>query len=174
MSVELEYGFVSAVDLKLCRIRARLPDRDNVQTYWLSVPQRATKGTRRRPLMPELGEQVALLLDDDGVRGTYLGGVYSTSAPPPVTDPDTDYIRFSDGTAITYNRETGQLLVDSVGTVVVNAATSAEVAAPNVTVTGITEVVGPTSIKGDLKVQGNIHATGSIIDTTGNTPNHSH
>ncbi|MDH0894349.1 MULTISPECIES: phage baseplate assembly protein V [unclassified Pseudomonas] len=174
MSVELEYGFVSAVDLKLCRIKVRLPDRDDLQSHWLTVPQRATKGTKRRPLMPELGEQVAVLLDEDGVRGTYLGGVYFKAEPPPVTDPDTDYVRFSDGTAITYNRASGQLLVDSVGTVVVNAATSAQVTAPQVTVQGVTDVVGDTTITGNLQVAGNIHATGSIIDTGGNTPNHSH
>lgn len=168
MSVELEYGFVSAVDLKLCRIRARLPDRDNVQTYWLSVPQRATKGTRRRPLMPELGEQVALLLDDDGVRGTYLGGVYSTQAPPPVTDPDTDYVRFSDGTEVSYNRSSGQLTIDCVGQVAIHSAAGAKVVSPTLQIQAV------STIQGNLNVVGNIHATGSIKDEGGNTSNHSH
>lgn len=174
MSVELEYGFVSAVDLKLCRIRARLPDRDNLQTYWLTVPQRATKGTRRRPLMPELGEQVCVLLDADGVRGTYLGGVYSTAAPPPVTDADTDYVRFSDGTVVSYNRESGLLLVDSVGAVTVQAATAVEVTAALVTITGVTAINGNTTITGRLEVEGDIHATGKILDDGGNTSNHTH
>ncbi|MOA21482.1 Phage-related baseplate assembly protein [compost metagenome] len=86
MSVELEYGEVSAVDYQGCRIRVRLDDRDGVQSYWLNVPQRNTQGTQRRPLLPELGEQVAVLLDADGVGGVYLGGIYSTAEPPPVVD----------------------------------------------------------------------------------------
>ncbi len=69
MGVELEYGEVSAVDYQGCRIRVRLDDRDGVESYWLHVPQRNTQGTQRRPLMPELNEQVAVLLDADGVGG---------------------------------------------------------------------------------------------------------
>ncbi len=168
MSVELEYGFVSAVDLKLCRIKARLPDRDDLQSHWLTVPQRATKGTRRRPLMPELGEQVALLLDADGVRGTYLGGVYSTSAPPPVTDPDTDYMRFSDGTEVSYNRESGTLSVKCVGQVDIRSRAGVTVTAPTLA------IEATSSIQGDLVVEGSIQATGTIMDVGGNSNHHSH
>ena len=100
MGVELEYGEVSAVDYQSCQIRVRLDDRDGVESYWLHVPQRNTQGTQRRPLMPELNEQVAVLLDADGVGGVYLGGVYSTAEPPPVVDEDTDYVRF---TACSFN-----------------------------------------------------------------------
>lgn len=38
----------------------------------------------------------------------------------------------------------------------------------------ITMIGGTWNIKGDLNVEGNIHATGTIIDESGNTPNHSH
>jgi hypothetical protein len=61
-------------------IRVRLDDRDGLQTYWLQIPQRNTQGTQRRPLLPELSEQVAVLLDADG-GGVYLGGIYSTRRP---------------------------------------------------------------------------------------------
>ncbi|WP_249314297.1 phage baseplate assembly protein V [Pseudomonas fluorescens] len=115
MGVELEYGEVSAVDYMTCRIRVRLDDRDGVESYWLNVPQRNTQGTQRRPLMPELNEQVAVLLDSDGVGGVYLGGIFSTAEPPPVVDADTDYVRFSDGTVSTYDRAAGVMTLDCVG-----------------------------------------------------------
>lgn len=124
MPVELEYGEVSAVDYKGCRIRVRLDERDGVQSYWLNVPQRHTQGTKSRPLLPEMGEQVAVLLDADGVGGVYLGGVYSTAEPPPVVDEHTDYVRFYDGTTVTYNTSSKALVVNCVGSVAVTAATS--------------------------------------------------
>ncbi len=75
----LEFGDVVAVDYASCRVRVRLDERDGLVTYWLHVPQRHTQGTKARPLMPEIGEQVAVLLEDDGVEGVVLGG----STPPP-------------------------------------------------------------------------------------------
>lgn len=79
MPTQLEYGEVTALDHQTCRLRVRLDDRDGVQTYWLNIPQRNTQGTQRRRLMPEIGEQVAVLLDGDGVGGVCLGGIYSTA-----------------------------------------------------------------------------------------------
>ncbi|MCY1546525.1 phage baseplate assembly protein V [compost metagenome] len=124
MAVELEYGEVSAVDYLDCRIRVRLDERDGIESYWLHVPQRNAQGTKRRPLLPELGEQVAVLLDADGVGGVFLGGIYSTAEPPPVVDEDTDFVRFRDGTTVTYNTASHALAVDCVGSVAIQAATT--------------------------------------------------
>ncbi|MBW8277854.1 phage baseplate assembly protein V, partial [Pseudomonas aeruginosa] len=63
----LEFGDVVAVDYVSCRVRVRLDERDGLVTYWLHVPQQHTQGTKSRPLMPEIGEQVSVLLNDDGV-----------------------------------------------------------------------------------------------------------
>ena len=183
MGVELEYGEVSAVDYLTCRIRVRLDDRDGLQTYWLNIPQRNTQGTQRRPLMPELGEQVAVLLDADGVGGVYLGGIYSTAEPPPVTDEDTDYVRFSDGTVSTYNRAAGVMTLDCVGAllvkcgrnITVEASEPLVVKAPTATL-DIPQVIlnGELLVKGGLKVNGDIEATGTVMDIGGNSNHHSH
>jgi phage baseplate assembly protein V len=183
MGVELEYGEVSAVDYLTCRIRVRLDDRDGLQTYWLNIPQRNTQGTQRRPLMPELGEQVAVLLDADGVGGVYLGGIYSTAEPPPVTDEDTDYVRFSDGTVSTYNRAVGVMTLDCVGAllvkcgrnITVEAGEPLVVKAPSATL-DIPQVIlnGDLLVNGGLKVSGDIEATGTVMDIGGNSNHHSH
>lgn len=177
MGVELEYGEVSAVDYPGCRIRVRLDDRDGVQSYWLNVPQRNTQGTKRRPLMPELGEQVAVLLDADGVGGVYLGGIYSTAEPPPVIDANTDYVRFSDGTVSTYDRATGVMTLDCVGDltlkcgrgVVIEAKEPIVVKAPSATLE-----IPQVTLNGNLQVNGDINATGSIMDAGGNSNHHNH
>lgn len=183
MGVELEYGEVSAVDYLACRIRVRLDDRDGVESYWLHVPQRNTQGTQRRPLMPELNEQVAVLLDADGVGGVYLGGIYSTAEPPPVVDEDTDYVRFSDGTTLTYDRQAHVMALDCVGATTLKCAKnlsvecgepvlvkapSATLDVPDVTMTGNLKV------DGNLDVGGNAKVAGTIMDGGGNSNHHSH
>ncbi|WP_405119228.1 phage baseplate assembly protein V [Pseudomonas leptonychotis] len=189
MSIQLEYGEVSAVDYKTCRIRVRLDDRDGVQSYWLNVPQRHTQATQSRPLMPELGEQVAVLLDADGVGGVYLGGVYSTAEPPPVVDEDTDYVRFSDGTTLTYDRVAHALVTDCVGSVLVKTATTVTVeagrpvlvVAPSVTLdtpetilTGTLQVAGQVTLASGLQAVGDIQTQGKVLDQGGNSNHHSH
>lgn len=183
MGIELEYGEVSAVDYVTCRVRVRLDERDGVESYWLNVPQRNTQGTKRRPLMPELGEQVAVLLDADGVGGVYLGGVYSTAEPPPVVDEDTDYVRFSDGTVSTYDRAAGVMTLDCVGAllvkcgrnITVEAGEPVVVRAPTATL-DIPQVTlnGNLQMKGDLQVNGNVSASGTIMDAGGNSNHHTH
>ncbi|AZE35221.1 Phage baseplate protein [Pseudomonas chlororaphis subsp. aureofaciens] len=183
MGVQLEYGEVSAVDYMTCRIRVRLDDRDGVESYWLNVPQRNTQGTQRRPLMPELKEQVAVLLDADGVGGVYLGGIYSTAEPPPVVDEDTDYVRFSDGTVSTYDRAAGVMTLDCVGAllvkcgrnITVEAGEPVVVKAPSATL-DIPQVTlnGNLQVNGDVAVNGNVSATGVVLDVGGNSNHHSH
>lgn len=177
MAVELEYGEVSAVDHMTCRIRVRLDDRDGVESYWLNVPQRNTQGTQRRPLMPELNEQVAVLLDSDGVGGVYLGGVYSTAEPPPVVDEDTDYVRFSDGTISTYDRAAGVMTLDCVGALLVKCGRNITVEAGEPVVVkapSATLDIPQVALNGNLQVNGNINATGTIMDAGGNSNHHSH
>lgn len=177
MGIELEYGDVSAVDYLTCRIRVRLDDRDGVESYWLNVPQRNSQGTKRRPLMPEIGEQVAVLLDSDGVGGVYLGGIYSTVEPPPVVDEDTDYVRYSDGTVVSYDRAAGVMTLDSVGALLVKCASDVtlESGQPVVVKAPAASLVIPqVTLDGNLQVNGNINVTGAVMDAGGNSNHHSH
>ncbi|POG02230.1 baseplate assembly protein [Pseudomonas putida] len=177
MGVELEYGEVSAVDYLTCRIRVRLDDRDGVESYWLNVPQRNSQGTKSRPLMPELGEQVAVLLDADGVGGVCLGGVYSTVEPPPVVDESTAYIRYRDGTVVAYDCEAGVMTVNNVGALLVKCARGVTVEAGEpvlVKAPAATLEIPQVALKGNLQVDGNISATGTIMDVGGNSNHHTH
>lgn len=177
MSTELAYGEVSAIDYLSCRIRVRLDDRDGLQTYWLNIPQRNTQGTKRRPLMPELGEQVAVLLDADGVGGVYLGGIYSTAEPPPVGDEDTDFVRFSDGTVSTYDRKAGVMRLDCVGALIVKCGRGITVESGGPVVVrapSATLEIKQITLNGNLQVNGGISATDTIIDIGGNSNHHTH
>ena len=177
MPAELEYGLVSEQDFLTCRIRVRLPDRDDMESFWLQVPQRHTQGTQSRPLLPELDEQVAVLLDSDGVGGVYLGGIYSTAEPPPVVDENTHYVRFSDGTSLTYDREAHVMALDCVGATTLKCDKNLRVEAGEPVVVkapAVTLDTSQTTLNGNLQVNGNINATGTIMDAGGNSNHHSH
>jgi len=176
MPTQLEYGEVTALDHQTCRLRVRLDDRDGLQTYWLNIPQRNTQGTQRRPLMPEIGEQVAVLLDADGVGGVCLGGIYSTAEPPPVVDEETEFVRYSDGTVVAYDRAAGVMRLECVGPLlvkcgrcIVEVAESLEINAPQAMLK-IPKVV----LDGNLTVNGDIDATGAVRDVEGNSNHHQH
>jgi phage baseplate assembly protein V len=177
MGVELEYGEISAIDHQTCQIRVRLDERDGLQSYWLHVPQRNTQGTQRRPLMPELGEQVAVLLDEDGVGGVYLGGIYSTAEPPPVIDEDTDYVRYSDGTVSTYDRKAGVMTLECVGAVLLKCGRGVTVEAGQpvtIKAPAVTLDAGQVTVNGNLQVNGDVTAAGMVMDAGGNSNHHSH
>jgi len=165
---ELLYGIVSALDYATCRVRVRLPERDNIETYWLYVPQTNTLEVQRRAILPALGEQVSVLLEPDGAGGTVQGGIYSTANPPPVTDADTEYVRFKDGTIVTYNQ--------SAHAFTFNGAASVTIIANQVSVHADTVTLDTpqTTCTGNLQVDGDINATGSVMDGTGNSNHHTH
>lgn len=165
----LQFGLVSSVDYLSCRVKVSLEEFDGLETWWLKVPQRHTKATKSRPLMPEIGEQVAVLLQSDGVNGVVLGGIYSTASPPPVTDEHTEFVRFSDGTTASYNRQAHLLAVNCAGAISLQASQPVTVQAPAVTLD-----TTQTTLEGNLQVNGNVNATGTIMDAGGNSNNHSH
>lgn len=185
----LQFGLVSSVDYLSCRVKVSLEEFDGLETWWLKVPQRHTKATKSRPLMPEIGEQVAVLLQRDGVNGVVLGGIYSTAEPPPVTDENTHYLRFSDGTILTYDREAHALVADCVGSALVKTATKVTVqagqpvlvVAPRVTLdtpetilTGTLQVTGEVTLAAGLQAVGDIQTQGKVLDQGGNSNHHSH
>ncbi|PIF52735.1 phage baseplate assembly protein V [Pseudomonas sp. 29] len=170
MPTQLEYGEVTALDHKTCRLRVRLDDRDGLQTHWLNIPQRNTQGTQRRPLMPEIGEQVAVLLDADGVGGVYLGGIYSTAEPPPVVDEDTEYVRYSDGTVVSYDRTVGVISLDCVGALTVKCEGNITIETSRLLgVKALSAIlqIPQITLNGDLQVNGSISAIGYVGTESG-------
>lgn len=177
MPTQLEYGEVTALDHQTCRLRVRLDDRDGLQTYWLNIPQRNTQGTQRRPLMPEIGEQVAVLLDADGVGGVCLGGIYSTAEPPPVVDEDTEFVRYSDGTVVAYDRAAGVVRLECAGNLELRceAQISIETKGPVILkASSATLEIPQINVDGNLRIKGDVFASGTILDSGGNSNHHSH
>ncbi|EIC0887631.1 phage baseplate assembly protein V [Salmonella enterica subsp. enterica serovar Mikawasima] len=97
-------GTVSAIDPVNVRARVRLPDHDNLRTWWLDVMQSNTYKNKDY-CMPDVGEQVKVLMTPDGVEGVILGAVYSGKDEPVISDPDKRRTDFADGTFVEYDRK---------------------------------------------------------------------
>lgn len=176
----LHFGTVSAVDEKTGMVRVRLPDLNNLRTDWLQVLYPKTLQDKCY-CMPDLGEHVAILLDENGEDGVVLGAVYSTADKPPVVSRDKWHRRFKDGTVLEYDRSTHTFTVD--GPAQINLISSSQVNvksgqitldADSVICTGGMTVKGPLTVESTLHATGNISSAGSIIDAGGNSNHHSH
>ncbi|EGD2326868.1 phage baseplate assembly protein V [Salmonella enterica] len=103
-------GTVSAIDPKTVRARVRLPDHDNLRTWWLDVMQNNTYKNKDYCL-PDVGEQVRVLMTPDGVEGVILGAVYSNQDTPVISDPDKRRTDFADGTFVEYDRKNNAMAI---------------------------------------------------------------
>ncbi|MEO1750731.1 phage baseplate assembly protein V [Thiofaba sp. EF100] len=190
-AVTLKFGFVAALDEALGLVRCRVPDMDDLETWWLPVLVAKTHRDQHWHL-PDVGEHVALLLDARGEVGVVLGAIFSQRDTPPVSTVDKHHARFADGGMAEYDRASGKLTVVATGPVEVTAggqvtvhAPSVTLDAPHVTCTGKLTVAqsiavqgagGGTStvISGNVTVDGSIQASGSIMDAGGNSNHHTH
>lgn len=190
-AVTLKFGFVTALDEALGRVRVRLPDLDDLQTFWLPVLMPKTHQDKHWHL-PDVGEHVAVLLDARGEAGVVLGAVFSIRDAGIDGGPEVFAIRFGNGDVVRHDRRDGSWLIQCAGPVTVEAGGAVTVKAPsvtldtpqtvctgNLTVQGAIAIQGAgggtsTTIAGDVSVDGSIHATGSIMDAGGNSNHHSH
>lgn len=123
------FGIVTAVDAGRGWARASLPEYDNLETAFLPVLQRRTHRDKALNL-PDVGEQVVLLLDLRGEDGVILGAIWSEVDPVPQTGgPDVDVRRYADGTVLRYDRATHRLTADVQGEIVAACTGKADVTA---------------------------------------------
>lgn len=191
--VTLKFGVV--LNSKPGFARVSLPDTDNLRTMWLPIAYPKTQDDECYWTY-DSGEHVALLLDAQGEDGVIIGAIFSDADTPPVSDSNKFGIRFKDGAMLEYDRQTHTLSVTGVSKVIVEASTTIVLKAgskvtidsPDAEFTGKLTVNGLLTYLGGLEggggdgskftgrvdVDGDVHSTGSIIDTAGNTNNHSH
>lgn len=147
----LRVGIVSETDYETGRIRCTIPDLDDFVTPWLFVLVPKT-GKDKAFWMPEVEDQVALLLDAEARTGFVLGSIYSTvDEIPEMVDSETRWhVQMEDGTTIDYNRETSEMTVDCVGDVIVKSDKNVTVeAAQKITIEG-----AQVAINGAVKING--------------------
>lgn len=97
-------GIVTEVDPAAAMARVRFPAHDDVVSFWLPVGQVKTLKDQSYWL-PDVGEQVACLLDDHAEDGVILCALYSAADAPPVNNADLRLTRHADGTVESFDRK---------------------------------------------------------------------
>lgn len=158
-------GIVSERDPQTYRIRATMPEYDDMLTPWCSVlTVKASKD--KHVALPDIGEQVVIILELDLNRGFVVGSMFSNVDTVPTTDGDTTITKFSDGALVAYNRKTHTLTVLTSGTINVTASTINITATTthngNITINGNLTVSGNTAVGGNATVSGSVSASGGL------------
>jgi len=177
------FGTVCEKDSAGCLLRVEFEE-DSITTDWLRmvVPAGAKNSFFA---MPDVGEQVACLMDERCENGVVMGAVYSNTVKPKQAGDDVSSAVFSDGTKVVYNRSSHLLLVETVGDIQIKTSanvsvectnldvqcTNVDVQCTNATVTATTtkvdspnsEFTGNVKVGGGLTVKGNGTIAGGIV-----------
>ncbi|WP_460104738.1 phage baseplate assembly protein V [Pseudomonas sp. S2_D10] len=168
--------YVVALDLTASPPVCRVSDGDWVSAWvrWHSI----AAGKARHWRAPSMGEQGTLVSASGEVaQGTFIPGLYGNAGAPPDNRDHVEVWRFDDGGSLVYDWQastytitvpSGIVTIKVGGTEVVVTDSAINATAGDITLTGNVLINGP------LQVTGDINGGGSIIDTTGNTPNHKH
>lgn len=98
----LKFGVVSNIDEQTAKVRVQFAQ-DELLSYWLPVLQAKTLNDKFYCL-PDIGEQVACLMDEKAEFGVILGAIYSNLDTVPVVSKDKFKIKFKDDSEFEYDR----------------------------------------------------------------------
>ncbi|SCB71901.1 MULTISPECIES: phage baseplate assembly protein V [Snodgrassella] len=166
----LQFGLVEAIDAGRHMLKVNIPALENMHTDWLPMLTAAAGGNCFYSL-PDVGELVACILDARGESGVVLGALYNQSDTAPAQSNDMWVKQFSNGTVISHDRKSGEVCVQTSGTVVVEAdtvlvkASDITLDAPSTTATGSLLVQGKLTYQGGMAGSGGGSAAASIAGT---------
>ena len=103
----LRFGIVSQIDPINVQARVSFVD-DESTSYWLPVLQTKTLKDKFYSI-PDIGEQVACLMDENSEDGVILGAIYSTEDVPAVTSEKQISLNLENNSLINIDKETNSL-----------------------------------------------------------------
>lgn len=156
----MKFGIVTERDAATCKCRVKFLA-DNIVSMPLPILVAATKSNKHYHL-PDIGEQVVCLMDENLETGVIVGAIYSqVDEVPAANGDDVESVTFSDGAEIQYNRSSGVLKITGVTDVIVECDTANIEAASGV------DITGNVNITGTITATGNIVTTADVITGTG-------
>ena len=156
-----QQGLISQIDPATHHAKVILPALDDFETAWLPVLT-AFSGGNKFYAMPDIDELVAVILDARGEYGYILGAIYNDIDTTPTSSPDMYIKQFKNGTQISHDRSSGNVLVKTSGTVTVQAS-HVVIVGDSITLNGATTINGTANIKGTLTTTGDIIGAGKSL-----------
>lgn len=105
----LRFGIVSQINPVLAQARVNFGDDDST-SFWLPVLQTKTMKDKFYSI-PDVGEQVACLMDENSEDGVILGAIYSTEDVPVVTSEKQISLNLENNSLINIDKETNTLTI---------------------------------------------------------------
>lgn len=171
----MRFGTVSERDSSAGLLRVEFTE-DGIVSDWL--PMVVAAGAKNSFFaLPDVGEQVACLMDAHAENGVVLGAIYSADTKPKQASDDISSVQFSDGTKVIYDRQAHTLLIDTVGDVTikttanvlvecvnatVKASTKTLLDTPNAQFTGNVQIDGGLGVNGAGEIKGTVTARGNV------------
>lgn len=106
----LKFGIVTNIDEKQAAARVQFQD-DDIPSDWLPVSQAKTLKDKFY-ILPDIGEQVACLMDENLEDGVILGAIYSDEDTCPIVSKDKITAKFQDGSSIEIDKSAGDLIIN--------------------------------------------------------------
>ena len=103
----LKFGIVTNINPTLAQARVQFAD-DDILSYWLPILQQKTQKDKFYAI-PDIGEHVACLMDDNSEEGVILGAIYSALDSTPASSKTQLMIKFEDESFIQFDKTTGIL-----------------------------------------------------------------
>ena len=105
----LRFGIVSQIDPIKVQARVSFED-DETTSFWLPIIQTKTLKDKFYA-MPDIGEQVACLMDENSEDGVILGAIYSTEDVSTTQSEKQLSVNLEDGSYINADKENHTLIV---------------------------------------------------------------
>lgn len=105
----LRFGIVSQINSLLAQARVSFGD-DESTSFWLPILQTKTLKDKFYS-MPDIGEQVVCLMDENSEDGVILGAIYSSEDVPAVTSEKQISLNLENNSLINIDKETNTLTI---------------------------------------------------------------
>lgn len=161
----LKFGIVTNINPALAQARVQFAD-DDILSFWLPILQQKTQKDKFYAI-PDIGEHVACLMDENSEEGVILGAIYSALDEPPASSKNQLMIKFEDESFINFDKETGVLTLKFKGIEVISDVNQTGKLKNSAGITSASDVSDKTSSMQAMRDKYNPHThTGNLGSPT--------
>lgn len=151
----LKFGIVTNINPTLAQARVQFAE-DDILSYWLPILQQKTLKDKFYAI-PDIGEHVACLMDENSEEGVILGAIYSSADFPPATSKTQLMIKFEDDSFILFNKETGILTLKAKGIEILSDINQTGKFQNSAGITSAADILDKTSSMQTMRDKYNLH-----------------